>query len=238
MSGLLICAVVMGAPPDRIDNWSTRRDTFPMRARPSYQHEPFHLREAIWSRGYMTALQMLRIAAWKSARGLALLTLNDEDLIRLRTADAFDAIRPWRAADVLNAPVDWDAWREMVAHAVGSKQGQTGLLALEGVGYPMASAFLALLAPAAFPVIDRWAVHGVYGPTIGNYQTSLVHGLRPSARSPSWLLCDGQHNSRTRSSSDDSGDELFTRPAAVRLLALRSGRLPRTRLGASPRTRD
>ena len=175
VSGLLICAVVMGAPPDRIDNWSTRRDTFPMRARPSYQHEPFHLREAIWSRGYMTALQMLRIAAWKSARGLASLTLNDEDLIRLRTADAFDAIRPWRAADVLNAPVDWDAWREMVAHAVGSKQGQTGLLALEGVGYPMASAFLALLAPAAFPVIDRWAVHGVYGPTIGNYQTSLVY---------------------------------------------------------------
>ena len=123
----------------------------------------------------MTALQMLRIAAWKSARGLASLTLNDEDSIRLRTANAMDAIRPWRSTDVLRDPVDWAAWREAVARAVGWKQRQTGLLALDGVGYPMASAFLALLAPAAFPVIDRSAVHGVYGSPIGNYQTSLAY---------------------------------------------------------------
>jgi len=95
-----------------------------MAARPTYQTEPAALRELIWDQGSITALQMMRIAAWKSARGLASLTLNS---------------------------------------------------ALDGFGYPMASAFLTLLAPSAFPVIDRWTVKALYGAATGNYQRSLVY---------------------------------------------------------------
>jgi hypothetical protein len=38
-----------------------------------------------------------------------------------------------------------------------------GLLALHGVGYPMASAILDILDPEVWPVIDRWAVQTVFG---------------------------------------------------------------------------
>jgi hypothetical protein len=128
-----------------------------MAARPTYQTEPAALCELIWDQGSITALQMMRIAAWKSARGLASLT------------------RPWRDADVLVQDVDWIAWHEAAAMAIGSKRKGTGLLALDGFGYPMASAFLALLAPRAFPVIDRWTVKALYGAATGNYQRSLVY---------------------------------------------------------------
>jgi hypothetical protein len=146
-----------------------------MAARPTYQTEPAALCELIWDQGSITALQMMRIAAWKSARGLASLTLNSEEAIRTWTESALSAIRPWRDADVLVQDVDWIAWREAAAMAIGSKRKGTGLLALDGFGYPMASAFLALLAPSAFPVIDRWTVKALYGAATGNFQRSLVY---------------------------------------------------------------
>ena len=146
-----------------------------MRARPRYQTEPIQLRDIIWRQGFITPLQMMRIAAWKSARGLASLTLNDEAAIEIHTRQLLRSIEPWRNADVLHDAVDWAAWERTAATAIGSKRGRTGLLALDGFGYPMASAFLAVLAPTVFPVIDRWAVNGLYGSSIGNYQRAHVY---------------------------------------------------------------
>ncbi|WP_310773394.1 hypothetical protein [Mycobacterium sp. Z3061] len=130
----------------------------------SYQEEPGQdIRESIWERGQWSALQMFRVAAWKSARGLAPLSLNSEDAIASRSAAAISAIAPWRETDLLREQIDWDAWRECAATAIGSKPDRTGLLGLEGFGYPMASAFLSFLLPAVFPVVDRWTIEAVYG---------------------------------------------------------------------------
>lgn len=142
--------------------------------RPAYQQEPHELREPVWDAGCFSALQMMRVAAWKSARGLAPLTMNDEDDIAQRTAAALDAIASWRTTNVLQGDVDWNAWQSAVATAIGSKRDGTGLLGLQGFGYPMASAFLAFLAPQAFPVIDRWTVLAVYGPNARDYERSRV----------------------------------------------------------------
>ena len=149
-----------------------------MTVRPRYQHEPVELREAIWESGVIAPLQMMRIAAWKSARGLAPLTLNSQDAIETRSHQLLEAIRSFRRVDVIRQPLhtdEWDRWRLAAAAGIGSKSLGTGLLGLDGFGYPMASAFLALLAPNAFPVIDRWTVKAVYGPTSGNYQRSVVY---------------------------------------------------------------
>lgn len=120
---------------------------------------------------------MFRVAAWKSARGLPSLTLNTEDAIATRTAAAISAIAPWRDSNVLKGEVDWCAWRNAAATAIGSKADRTGLLGLEGFGYPMASAFLSFLIPAAFPVIDRWTVEAVYGAAIVR-KTGIWHRSR------------------------------------------------------------
>ena len=44
--------------------------------------------EAAWARGHLTPLEFLRIAAWKSARGLGWLSLNAEGAIEQRTEAA------------------------------------------------------------------------------------------------------------------------------------------------------
>lgn len=149
-----------------------------MSGRPKYQEEPAELRGPIWESGVIAPLQLMRIAAWKSARGLASLTLNREDEIKSRSADLLAAIEPFRDVDVIREQLDseeWERWRQAVATGVGSKQNGTGVLGLDGFGYPMASALLALLAPTAFPVIDRWTVKAVYGSASGNYQRSVVY---------------------------------------------------------------
>lgn len=132
-----------------------------------YQRCPDELREPIWNAGRFTAHQFFRVAAWKSASGLGLLTLNSEAEIVERTENAVSAIRPWRRIDLLNDDIDWEAWHLAVATAVGRKakggRPATGLLAIYGVEYPRATAFISFLAPAAFPVIDQWTVKAVYG---------------------------------------------------------------------------
>ena len=129
-----------------------------------YQAEPDdHFRKSLWDNGHFSPLEMFRLAAWKSAMGLASLTLNSEDAIVDTTRVAMGALADWRGVDVFSGEVDWTALRETAATAIGSKTDRTGLLSLEGFGYPMASAFLSFLAPGAFPVIDRWTVDAVYG---------------------------------------------------------------------------
>lgn len=58
-----------------------------------YQDEPGDdLRQCLWDKGHFTPLQMFRLAAWKSARGLASLTLNSEDAIVDTTRKAIAAL--------------------------------------------------------------------------------------------------------------------------------------------------
>jgi hypothetical protein len=82
---------------------------------------------------------------------------------------------------VLTDTIDWNEWEHAAGIAIGaSKQAvgdsnKSGLLALDGVGYPVASAILALLLPKVFPVIDKWTVLGVYGPKARNWQRKVVY---------------------------------------------------------------
>jgi hypothetical protein len=131
-----------------------------------YQREPpDSLAEAAWAKGSLTPLELLRVAAWKSAQGLGWLSLNTEQDIRARTAAAIDHLRPWRGHQMSGAADEatWSAWRETSRAAIGARDEGTGLLGLSGVGYPVATAILAVLDPEVWPVMDRWAVMTVFG---------------------------------------------------------------------------
>jgi hypothetical protein len=151
------------------------------RAKPAYQREPEELRDEIWAAGQITPLQLFRIVAWKSAKGLAPVSLNSEEDIKRWTSNALEATSRWRATNVLTDTIDWDEWEYAAGTAIGaSKQAvgdanKSGLLALDGVGYPVASAILGLLLPKAFPVIDKWTILGVYGPKAKNWQRKVVY---------------------------------------------------------------
>jgi hypothetical protein len=129
-----------------------------------YQRPPTFIAGSAWSRGYLKPLELLRIAAWKTGQGLGSLTINTEDDIEGRTRAAIDCIRPWRGKRIV-AHDDlsmWHQWYETARSAIGEKAAGLGLLALHGVGYPMASAILDILDPEVWPVIDRWAIQTVF----------------------------------------------------------------------------
>ena len=134
-----------------------------MSTRPKYQREPVELRDLIWTRGLIEPWELLQICAWKSAKGLAPISLNDEAIIRDTTAKVCEVLRPMRELDVLAGEPDWRRWEQGVGRAIGSKVNGTGLLGLAGIGYAMSTAILCILNPSAFPVLDRWAILGVYG---------------------------------------------------------------------------
>jgi hypothetical protein len=121
--------------------------------------------DCIWGRGYLTGFDLCRIGAWKSAQSVALLTVNDESRIEVVTKEALAAIRDFRDVDVVKHAVDWSSWRIAALTAIGQsrKTPATGLLSLYGVGYPMATALLAVVAPRAFPVLDKWALSQTFG---------------------------------------------------------------------------
>lgn len=130
-----------------------------------YQRPPTFIAGSAWSRGYLKPLELLRIAAWKTGQGLGSLTINTKDDIEGRTRAAIDCIRPWRGKRIV-AHDDlsmWHQWYETARSAIGEKAAGLGLLALHGVGYPMASAILDILDPEVWPVIDRWAIQTVFG---------------------------------------------------------------------------
>jgi hypothetical protein len=131
----------------------------------NYQRRPGEVAVSAWKRGYLTPLELLRVAAWKTGQGLGSLTTNTEQEIRDRTGAALDTIRPWRGKPVSGPArqVTWANWRETARHAIGDATADTGLLGLDGVGYPMATAILAILEPDVWPVMDRWATLTVFG---------------------------------------------------------------------------
>lgn len=139
--------------------------------KPGFQTEPVELRNAILVRGHIEPWELLRICAWKSAKGLAWLTLNTEDEIRNYTREAIAALKATGGAtDVLNGNLgedDWNAWETKAGELIGADAkhgGPSGLLRLHGVGYPVATAILGFLAPTTFPVMDKWAVETIFGP--------------------------------------------------------------------------
>lgn len=125
---------------------------------------------------YIDAFDLCRIAAWKSAQSVALITTNDRSKIEEVTSVAKIALRRWLkpAHNVIDDSTDWDVYCDDVRTAVGSKKSKSGLLALEGIGYPMASAILRVWNPKAFPVTDRHAERAIWH----YHQDDLPRGTR------------------------------------------------------------
>jgi hypothetical protein len=148
-----------------------------------YQERPDHVTARAWSRGYLTPLDLFKVAAWKTGRGLGSLTLNTEEEIAFRTEAAIDHIRPWhnRAITAATDHANWDDWRETARRAIGAATDQSGLLGLHGVGYPMATAILDILDPCLWPVMDRWAVMTVFGTRRNGQQWPATRWQRASA---------------------------------------------------------
>ena len=140
------------------------------KAKPGFQTEPVELRSAILTRGHIEPWELLRICAWKSAKGLAWLKLNTEEDIRNYTRETIAVLKAsGDTSDVLNgnlSEADWAAWETKAGELVGANArhgGPSGLLRLHGVGYPVATAILGFLAPTIFPVMDKWAVETIFG---------------------------------------------------------------------------
>ena len=131
-----------------------------------YQSYPDGIAESAWNRGYLKPLELLRLAAWKTGQGLGHLTVNSEHEIESRTKAAIDSIRPWKGRRVVGLTDQglWDDWRETARRAIGVADTQEGLLGLDGVGYPVATAILDILDPNVWPVIDKWATQTVFEP--------------------------------------------------------------------------
>ncbi len=125
-----------------------------------YQVRPSEIATSAWNRGYLKPLELLRIAAWKTGQGLGSLTVNTEHDIESRTGASMDCIQHWKGQRVVGLADQalWDDWRETARRAIGVAATRKGLLGLEGVDYPVATAILDVLDPDVWPVIDQWAV--------------------------------------------------------------------------------
>ena len=139
-----------------------------------YQEEPVFLVDGILERGCISPWELLRIVSWKSAKGVALLSLNTEAEIVELTSEAVRDLTTWSwpYGALMDGNLNdeaWTLWEEWVGQVIGvdqkhSKSGEaTGLLRLHGVGYPVATAILAFLKPEVFPVMDKWAVETIFG---------------------------------------------------------------------------
>jgi hypothetical protein len=139
-----------------------------------YQEEPVFLVDGILERGYISPWELLKIVSWKSAKGVALLSINTEAEIVEFTSEAVRDLTTWSWP--YGALIDgnmndeaWTLWEEKVGQVIGADQKRsesgcaTGLLRLHGVGYPVATAILGFLKPEVFPVMDKWAVETIFG---------------------------------------------------------------------------
>jgi hypothetical protein len=156
------------------------------RGKPAYQHEPVELRQVITEQGYATPLQFMRIVAWKQAKGsLAYVTLNSEADIKRWTQAAVTAGKNLTGIDVLapSAGFSWSDWEKTTQTIIGINANQapkhhcepSGLLALCGVDYPVATAFLCILNPRAWPVMDRYSLETVFGDGSPKHHYRAVH---------------------------------------------------------------
>lgn len=138
-----------------------------------YQEEPKELRTGIMKRGNITPWELFKIVTWKSAKGVAWLSLNTEEEIVTCTKETVSGLESWFGpSDILAEEMDdtlWSEWEAKAGELIGADKGHavggvaTGLLRLHGVGYPVATAILGLLKPEVFPVMDKWAVETIFG---------------------------------------------------------------------------
>jgi hypothetical protein len=142
-------------------------------------HDPLSESEVsqIWTNGYISGFELVKIAAWKSAISAAGVTVNGEDFIVDRTRNAMQVIQDFQEINVLELPtlLKDGIWTSAVRNAIGSKDSKTGLLGLDGVGYPMATAILCTLLPKVFPVLDRYAIAEVFGVSPYDAQKTKCH---------------------------------------------------------------
>jgi hypothetical protein len=73
-----------------------------MTSRPEYQERPAWITGRAWARGYLDAFELTRIAAWKSARAVAAITVNEPAEIEangylLSRAGLAKGVDPWPA---------------------------------------------------------------------------------------------------------------------------------------------
>ncbi len=138
-----------------------------------YQEEPKELRTGIMKRGNITPWELFKIVTWKSAKGVAWLSLNTEEEIVTCTKETVSGLESWFGpSDILAEEMDdtlWSEWEAKAGELIGADKAHaaggvaTGLLRLHGVGYPVATAILGLLKPEVFPVMDKWAVETIFG---------------------------------------------------------------------------
>lgn len=113
-----------------------------MRRKPEYQDPPLWIAGNAWERGHIEPFELARIAAWKSARSVAAVTVNRPGEIEFWTRAAISVILPWRnrRAATLTTDADWAGWQKAANTAIGwvGRPGElpSGLLSLTGVGYP------------------------------------------------------------------------------------------------------
>ena len=135
-----------------------------MTSKPKYQTEP-NFEVGIKARGYITYWEAIRICAWKSAKGVANFTTNTESFVESETKMALSNLSSIFGINPVTQIGNDDYWTQfqnVVTAAMGNKK-TSGFLGLEGVGYPVATAFLAIIDPNIFPVYDRWVVFAVTG---------------------------------------------------------------------------
>lgn len=145
----------------------------------NYQRYPFGVRKRSETLGYMTAFDVLRVAAWKSARLPAALSVNSPSHIEQVTQQTIARLRQseCRSWSPLGNRDDafWKRYEDLIRLLVGAKSDRTGLYALDGVQYPTASAILCVLDPHLFPVIDKWAIRAIYGTRSNGKDHTKIH---------------------------------------------------------------
>ena len=145
-----------------------------MRRRVAYYEDlPRDLSDRAWNRRYIEPWDLLRIAAWKSSRTPAFLSLEEPDRIVSITGTVLESLRPYRhavAAEVLSGSVnERDDFLNATKLAIGPPDGPKGglgggLCSLHGIRLRVATAVLATLNPAAWAVVDVWAVQTLFLP--------------------------------------------------------------------------
>lgn len=131
------------------------------RAKPRYQYVSEELRAEILDAQHASAWKFLKIASWKSARNLALISLNSESAIETAMDNLLGLAIEYRDVDVVRdfRKTNWDKWQRDAYWMFN----ETGFSKLDGVGYVVFTGVLGYLLPAAFPVMDRLTIGGVFG---------------------------------------------------------------------------
>lgn len=129
-----------------------------MTKRPEYQILKSEFVARIQQQQGVDAFDLCKIIAWKSARAVANITVNNPDQIVEVTSRAHAELSAWLNHNVItDTHTDWGQLQTDISRALGTTGGSAGLLSLHGIGYPTASAILRVWNPRTFPVVDQHA---------------------------------------------------------------------------------